>query len=168
MFKVLIGYPTYEEELDIATKTTGEFNVDVNSVIGAGEILALQKVVRRIPAAEPIVKYALDLVRATRPLESASPQLVKDRVAWGAGPRAVQFLIVAAKARAALRGNLHVSTDDIRALAAPVLRHRVVTNFAAQAEGYTPDKLIADLLDMHDPHGGGLLGDSRVNKMINA
>ena len=80
----------------------------------------------------------------------------------------MQFLIVAAKARAVLRGNLHVSTDDIRALAAPVLRHRVVTNFAAQAEGYTPDKLISELLDMHDPHGGGLLADARVNKMISA
>ncbi|MCB9852705.1 MAG: MoxR family ATPase [Phycisphaerales bacterium] len=168
MFKVQIGYPSYEEELDIATKTTGEFNLDVSKIIGAEEILELQKVVRRVPAAEPIVRYALDLVRATRPNEAASPQLVRDRVSWGAGPRAVQFLIVAAKARAVLRGNLHVSTDDIRALAAPVLRHRVVTNFAAQAEGYTPDKLVSDLLDMHDPHGGGLLADNRVNKMISA
>lgn len=168
MFKVLIGYPSYEEELDIATKTTGEYSADVNEVIGTAEILEAQRIVRRVPAAAPIVKYALDLVRATRPDEAGTPQLVRDRVAWGAGPRAVQFLIVAAKARAVLRGNLHVSTDDIRALAAPVLRHRVVTNFAAQAEGYTPDKLIAELLEMHDPHGGGLLADGRVNKMINA
>lgn len=168
MFKVRIGYPTYEEEMEIATKTSGEYDQDVTAIIGAEEILELQKVVRRVPAAPPVVKYALDLVRATRPYEAGAPALVREKVAWGAGPRAVQFLIVAAKARAVLRGNLHVATDDIRALAAPVLRHRVVTNFAAQAEGYTPDKLIADLLDMHDPHGGGLLADTRVNKMIDA
>jgi len=168
MFKVLIGYPTYDEELEIATKTTGEYDETVEPVIDAAEIIALQKVVRRIPAAPPIVKYALDLVRATRPRQEGVPQLVKERVAWGAGPRAVQFLIVAAKARAVLRGNAHVSTDDIRALAAPVLRHRVVTNFAAQAEGYSSDDLINELLSLHDPHGGGLLADERVNKMIDA
>ena len=168
MFKVLIGYPSYEEELDIATRTSGEYDQDVTAVIGAEEILALQKVVRRVPAAPPVVKYALDLVRATRPNEPGVPDLVREKVAWGAGPRAVQFLIVAAKARAVLRGNLYVSTDDIRALAAPVLRHRVVTNFAAQAEGYSPERLIADLLALHDPRSGGLLADPRVNKLIDA
>ncbi|MFQ5430757.1 MAG: AAA family ATPase, partial [Phycisphaerae bacterium] len=123
---------------------------------------------RRAPAPPAVVKYALDLVRATRPEEETAPDFVKEKVSWGAGPRAVQFLIIGAKARAVLRGNPFVSTDDIRALTAPVLRHRVITNFAAQAESYTPDRLVADLLDRFQPHAGGLMDDDRVNKAINA
>ncbi len=168
MFKVQIGYPSYDEELEIATKTTGEFEQAVDAVLGNEQILALQKVVRRVPAATPVLKYALDLVRATRPSEEGAPAFVRKNVSWGAGPRAVQFLIVGAKGRALLRGQTHVSTDDVRALALPVLRHRVVTNFAAQAEGYTPDRLVLDLLDHFQPHAGGLMADERVNKSINA
>lgn len=167
MFKIYIGYPSYDEELEIATSTTTEVTQAVERVISAEEILDLQKVVRRVPAAPPIVKHALDLVRRTRPSESTAPDFVKKNVAWGAGPRAVQFLILGAKSRAVLRGNYHVSTEDIRALAAPVLRHRVITNFAAQAEGYTPDKLIQDLLAHNPAHGEGLLKDERVAKTVN-
>ncbi|MEK6644062.1 MAG: AAA family ATPase [Planctomycetota bacterium] len=168
MFKIYIGYPSYEEELEIATTTTTEFTHTVERVISAEEILELQRVVRRVPAAPPIVKHALDLVRRTRPSEPGAPDFVKKNVAWGAGPRAVQFLILGAKSRAILRGNYHVSTEDIRALAAPVLRHRVITNFAAQAEGYTPDKLVQDLLAHNPPHNEGLLKDERVAKVVNA
>lgn len=166
MFKIYIGYPSYDEELEIATRTTTESDAKVETVLNASEILELQKLVRRVPAAPPVVRYALDLVRRTRPADPTAPEFVRRHVAWGAGPRAVQFLILGAKARAVLRGNYHVSTDDIRALAAPVLRHRVITNFAAQAEGYGSDRLTRDLLDQTDPHAGGLLQDERINKAV--
>jgi len=168
MFKVLIGYPDYEEEYEIATKTTGEYEQVAETVISGEEILALQTVVRRVPAAPAIVKYALDLVRATRPDEPSAPAFVREKVSWGAGPRAVQFLILGSKARAVLRGRKFVSTEDVQALAPPVLRHRVIPNFAAQAEGYTTDRLVEDLLRQFPPHSGGLLDDDRVNKAINA
>jgi len=168
MFKVRVGYPTYEEEAEIAMKTTAEYDTTVVSVATAAEILDLQRVVRRVPAAPPVVKHALDLVRGTRPEEPNAPDFVKRNVTWGAGPRAVQFLILGAKARAILRGNPYVSTEDIRAVAGPVMRHRLVMNFAAQAEGYTPDRLVDDMLAHVKPHAGGLLADDRVNKTINA
>lgn len=166
MFKIYIGYPSYDEELEIATRTTTESDAKVETVLNASEILELQKLVRRVPAAPPVVRYALDLVRRTRPADPTAPEFVRRHVAWGAGPRAVQFLILGAKARAVLRGNYHVSTDDIRALAAPVLRHRVITNFAAQAEGYGSDRLTRDLLDQTDPHAGVLLQDDRVSRAV--
>ena len=166
MFKIFIGYPAYDEELEIATTTTAQFNQTVDAVITAQEIMDLQSAVRRVPAAPPIVKHALDLVRRSRPSDPQSPDFVRRSVAWGAGPRAVQFLLLGAKSRAVLRGNHYVSTDDIRALAAPVLRHRVITNFAAQAEGYTTERLIGDLLEHTPPHGDGLIKDARVNKAL--
>ena len=168
MFKVRVGYPTYEEEAEIAMKTTAEYDTTVTTVATAAEILDLQRVVRRVPAAVPVVKHALDLVRGTRPGEPNAPEFVKRNVTWGAGPRAVQFLILGAKARAILRGNPYVSSEDIRAVAGPVLRHRIVMNFAAQAEGYTPDRLVDDMLAHVKPHAGGLMADDRVNKTINA
>ncbi|HWL93272.1 MAG TPA: MoxR family ATPase [Phycisphaerae bacterium] len=168
MLKVQIGYPAYDDELEIATRTTGDQAPAVNPVLNSAEILELQSLVRRVPAAPSVLKYALDLVRATRPGEPGAPKAVTDRLSWGAGPRAVQFLILGAKARAVLRGNKHVSSEDIRALAAPVLRHRLVTNFAAQAEGFTTDRLIADLLKKMQPHSGGLLKDERVSGALNA
>lgn len=168
MFKIYIGYPSYEEEYEIAMHTTGDESPKVEKILSAEDILTLQKLVRRVPAAPPVINHALDLVRRTRPSDAAAPEFVKRHVAWGAGPRAVQFLILGAKARAVLRGNYHVSTEDLRALAPAVLRHRVITNFAAQAEGYDSDRLIRDLLDKTQPHAGGLLADDRVNKAINA
>ncbi len=167
MFKVLIGYPDYDDEYEIATKTTGEYDQQVQTILGAEDIIALQGIVRRVPAAPPIVRYALDFIRATRPEEPSAPEFVKKKVAWGAGPRAVQFLILGAKARAILRGNTYVSNEDIRTLAPAVLRHRIVMNFAAQAEGYTADHLVQQMLDLLQPHAGGLLNDERVSKMIN-
>jgi len=166
MFKIYIGYPSYDEEYEIATKTTVEYDVDVETVVSAQEILDMQQIVRRVPAAPPVVRHALDLVRKTRPDEPGAPEIVVKNLTWGAGPRAVQFLILGAKARAVLRGNFHVSTEDIRAVAHPVLRHRIVTNFAAQAEGLTPDRLIDVLLETTEPHTGGLMADDRLNKVI--
>ena len=115
-----------------------------------------------------MVRYALDLVRKTRPSEPQAPEFVMKNVTWGAGPRAVQFLILGGKARALLRGNVYVSTEDIRAVAHAVMRHRIFMNFGAQAEGYTPDRLVDDLLAKFPPHGGGLLEDERVRKIVNA
>jgi MoxR-like ATPase len=166
MFKVFIGYPTYDDEYTIATTTTVEFEHTLKPVLGAAEILELQKLVRRVPIAEPVVKYALDLVRKTRPNEPDAPDFVRKHVSWGAGPRAVQYLILGGKARALLRGQCYVSTEDIRALAAPVLRHRVITNFAAQAEGYTPDQLVADLLDGTRPHADSMPGEPPIKQAL--
>jgi MoxR-like ATPase len=166
MFKIFIGYPSYDEEFDIATRTTVENVTEVAPVLSGAEIIELQKVVRRIPAAPPIIRHAIDLVRSSRPGEPNAPEFVKKNVAWGAGPRAVQFLILGAKARAVLRGNYYVSTEDIRALAAPVLRHRIIPNFAAQAQGYTSERLISDLLEHTPAHGGGLLEDDRIKKVF--
>ena len=168
MFKVFIGYPGYDDEYEIATRMTTPQDTDLEAVLGAEDILEMQAVVRRVPAAPAVVKYALELVRRTRPDEATAPDFVRKHVAWGAGPRAVQFLILGGKARAVLRGAYHVSTEDVRALAGPVLRHRVITNFAAQAEGYDAERLIADLLDAVEPHSGGLLDDDRVKKVIDA
>jgi MoxR-like ATPase len=167
MFKIYIAYPTYEEELEIATRTTAEFEPALGAVLSAAEIMELQRIVRRVPIAPPVVRYALDLVRRTRPAEPDAPEVIRRGVAWGAGPRAVQFLILGAKARALLHGRHHVSCDDLRVLAPPVLRHRVIPSFAAQAEGATPDRLVQDLLEHTRPHAGGLLQDERVNRALN-
>jgi MoxR-like ATPase len=168
MLKIFIRYPSYDEELEIASRTTTSETMQVETALSLSEILDIQKVVRRVPAAEPVMRHALDLVRRSRPDDRDAPDFVRRHVAWGAGPRAVQFLILGAKARALLRGRHHVSTEDIRALVPPVLRHRVITNFAAQAEGYDADRLIRDLLEHSPPHAGGLLADDRVSGAVNA
>jgi MoxR-like ATPase len=160
MFKVFVRYPSYMDEFDIAARTTAAAPEDLQKVLHADEILALQAVVRRVPTPPPVIHYALRLARATRPASTAegddgaapalagpTAELVERMVTFGAGPRAVQFLLLGAKARAALLGRFHVATEDIRALAKPVLRHRMITNYAAEAEGYDPDRLIDALLD---------------------
>jgi MoxR-like ATPase len=119
-------------------------------VLTGKQILALQEVVRKVPAGEHVFVYARDLVRCTRPKEPDAPAFIKEYVSWGAGPRAGQFLILGAKARALLEGRFHVTTDDLRAVAHPVLRHRLVTNFAAQSQGIRPDHVITQLLEHLD------------------
>ncbi len=168
MFKVLIEYPSYAEEYEIATSTTGDGHTALQPVLSGPEILDLMRVVRRLPAAPAVVRYALDLARRSRPNEADAPEIVRRMVHWGAGPRAVQFLILGAKARAALRGLPSASTEDIQAVARPVLRHRVITNFAAQAEGYDPDRLIGDLLRDTPVHRAERIDDERLSKVINA
>ncbi len=164
MFKVFVHYPSYDDEFAIAERTTAAPAPELSTVLRREEILSLQEIVRRIPAAPRVIHYALTLVRRTRPeeaREAGSGALVKRMVTFGAGPRAVQFLLLGGKARAAMHGRMHVATEDIRALAKPVLRHRIITNYAAEAEGYDADKLIdavvADLrpddLDEH-AHAG--------------
>jgi MoxR-like ATPase len=147
LFNIMVKYPSQTEELDIVRSVTSDDEPEIESVVDASTILEFQHLVRRIPVAEHISQYAVALVRATRPDEPDAPQFVKDLMAWGAGPRASLNLIIAGKARAALRGRCHVSVDDIRELCLPILRHRVIPNFAARSEGMTADTLIERLLN---------------------
>jgi MoxR-like ATPase len=147
MFNVVVQYPNAAEELRILKQTTGGLEPELKTALTGGQILALQEVVRKVPVAEHVFVFARDLVRATRPNEPGAPKFVREYLSWGAGPRAGQFLILGAKARAILQGRFHVSTDDIKAVARPVLRHRIVTTFHADSENMTPDDIIAMLLD---------------------
>jgi len=147
LFNIRVMYPSHQEELDIIKNVTGDREPVVNKVVDGPAILGFQHVVRRIPAADHVIEYAARLVRATRPNESESPEFVKKFMAWGAGPRASLNLILAGKARAALRGRCHVAVEDIQAIALPILRHRIIPSFAARSEGMTPDSLIAKLLE---------------------
>jgi MoxR-like ATPase len=177
MFKVFVGYPTYEEELRIAELTSADIDEARESIpaaLSAADVLALQATVRRIPAARHVVAHALDIVRRTRPRRQveaggggpAAPAIIDRMVTWGAGPRAVQFLLQAARSRAVLRGRYHVSVDDVRAIAAPVLRHRIVTNFSAEAEGYGTDRIIGELLEQTPPNESELTQDGRFQKVL--
>ncbi|HEO70586.1 MAG TPA: AAA family ATPase, partial [Candidatus Hydrogenedentes bacterium] len=138
MFNIFIDYPGRDEEVAIVQATTADRTPKVDKVMGAKEILALQRTVRRVPASNHVVRYAADLVRATRPRLNGAPDFVNDYLTWGAGPRATQYLILGAKARALLTGKYAVSCQDVRNVALPVLRHRLFTNFNADAEGVTP------------------------------
>ena len=141
MFLIEVDYPTEEEEMRIARETTGTRSEELKHILSGEEIIFYQDLVRRVPVPEHIYEYAVKLVRATRPTLETSPEWVKQYVAWGAGPRAVQFLILGAKTRAALQGSYIVRREDIDAIVEPVLMHRVVTNFAAESQGITPRKL---------------------------
>ena len=147
MFKVFVNYPSYDEEYFIAESTTAEHDVNVEQILNGDDILRLQKLVRRVPIAPHVIHYALRLVRATRVLEDGAPEYVKDAVSWGAGPRGIQYLLLGGKARAVLEGRSYVNTDDIRQVAKPVLRHRVITNFAAESAGITSDTVVEQLLE---------------------
>jgi MoxR-like ATPase len=147
MFKVFVTYPGYDEEFRIAETTTAEFHPQVAEVLSGQDILNLQQMVRRVPVAPFVIHYALRLVRATRVHEGDVPAFVNDWVSWGAGPRGMQYLLLGGKARAMLDGRFVVTTDDIRAVAHPVLRHRVITNFNAESSGISPDKVIDRLLE---------------------
>ncbi|MFP6667225.1 MAG: MoxR family ATPase [Pirellulales bacterium] len=146
MFKVFVEYPNFEEEFEIARRTTTTLTDDVQPVLSAAEILDVQRLVREVPVSDHVIRYTLSLVRQTRVGEVGVPEFVGDQVSWGAGPRAVQFLILGGKARALLHGRTHVSTEDIQSLAKPVLRHRLVVNFAAESEGVTQDDIVEYLV----------------------
>ena len=145
MFMVDVGYPSADEEVQIVRATTSGEQPIVDKVLSPEQIRELQHLVLRVPAAEHVIRYAVELVRKTRPQESTHAH-VKEHVSWGAGPRASQALILASKARAALQGRPAADVSDVRALAEPVLRHRVITNFHAEAEGVDSRKVIAELL----------------------
>jgi MoxR-like ATPase len=146
MFNIKVGYPSRAEEIEIMRRTTSTQRPQLEALLSAEEILRLQEVVRQVVVADHVFAYAADLVRATRPRETNVPKFIPELVAWGAGPRACQYLILGGKARAILHGRLHVTTDDVRAVAYPVLRHRLVTTFNADAEGVTRDDIIRKLI----------------------
>ncbi|HCS53004.1 MoxR family ATPase [uncultured Rubinisphaera sp.] len=146
MFNTIVDYPTAEEELEILIRTTGDAPPKLTPILNDKQILALQDVVRKVPVAEHVFIYARDLTRATRPGEAEASSFVKEYLSWGAGPRAGQNLINGAKARALLHGRFHTTTEDIKAVAHPVLRHRIVTTFQADSEGISTDDVITQLL----------------------
>ncbi len=166
MFMVRVDYPTETEELQIVEMTTKPLSYDLKQVLTGPQILELQEIVRRVPVPEHVLRYVLRLVRSTRVGTDETPEFVKDRVAWGAGPRASQYLVLAAKARALLEGRLYVATEDVRAVARPVLRHRIITTYAAEAEGYTSDRLIEELLKTTPATGSEALRDQRLPTVL--
>ena len=147
MSQTPIDHPPEEEEFEVVRTTTRIIDPHFERPVSGADLVAFQRLVRRVPVADPVMRYALNLVRASRPKSPTCPDSVKKWVAFGASVRAAQFLVLGAKARALTSGRYHVSFEDIRSLAHPVLRHRVLTNFHAQSEGMTSDTLIDRLLE---------------------
>jgi MoxR-like ATPase len=149
IFNILIKYPSEQEELSIIQKTTTNEKIKVNQILSSEECLKIQQLVRQVPIADHVARYTLRLVRQTRirETETEKPQIVKDYLAWGAGPRASQFLVLAAKAKALLEGQTHVTPEHIKSVALPVLRHRLITNFNAEADGVTTDNIVTQLIE---------------------
>ncbi|WP_437192200.1 AAA family ATPase [Planctomicrobium sp. SH527] len=168
MFKVFVDYPSYEEEKLVAMQTTGNRKEEIRPVLTGPEIIELQTLIREVPITDHLVNYALALVRQTRIGQAGVPDFVNDWLSWGAGPRAVQYLILGAKTRALLKGRTYVSAEDLQALAAPVLRHRIVTNFSAESEGITTDKVIDKLLEVTPSKEGELTSDPRLKAIFSA
>jgi MoxR-like ATPase len=148
MLELRISYPTREEEERIAQETTGAATPEVNPVLAAAELIQLQRLVRRVPAPPSLVSYSVRLARSTRPEEADAPDLMRRYVSWGAGPRASQYLVLGAKARAAMAGRGVPNFDDVRAVAPAVLRHRVVSNFQAEADGRTTADIVEELIQL--------------------
>lgn len=166
MFKALVRYPTFEEEMEVARRTTTGTAAEVESVASAEEIISLQELVRTAPISDDLVRYTVALVRGSRVGEpDAAPDAV-GRLAWGAGPRAVQFLILGAKSRALMAGRPCVAIEDIQALAKPVLRHRLVLNFQTESEGLTPDDVIDGLLSATPTRDESLRNDPRFRGVL--
>ncbi|MEW5944808.1 MAG: MoxR family ATPase [bacterium] len=156
MLNVNIAYPSAAEEVEIVKSGASPAEPELHPVLDRGKILDMQKMVRMVPAADYVIQHAVTLVKNTRPAGEDAPDFVKKWVSWGAGPRAAQHLVLGAKARALMRGANSVSVDDVRALLLPALRHRVIPNFAAEAEGVKPDDLVRRLLDEFPPLKGAL------------
>jgi len=166
MFKILVGYPNEAEELEIIKMTTTSREAALERTLNAREVIELQDIVRRVPCADHIMRFAMKLARSTRVVDAAAPKYVKDYVAWGAGPRASQFLVLAAKARAILKGRYYVATEDVRAVAHPVLRHRILTNFNAEADGVSSDALIDRLLESVSADGGETIDPAMAGRVF--
>ncbi|MBN62033.1 MAG: AAA family ATPase [Gemmatimonadetes bacterium] len=151
IFELWIDYPDQSEEEDIVRATTSVAKAEVQKVVDAAQLVALQQLVRRVPVADHCIRYAVELVRASRPTNSQAPDYVREMVNWGAGPRASQYLVLAAKARAILAGRHSVAVEDIRAVALPVMRHRIVVNFHAEAQNINAQGLVERLLADIEP-----------------
>jgi MoxR-like ATPase len=166
MFMVRVDYPTAAEEREIVRRTTEERTTDIKAVLGAEDIEALQAIVRKVPIADAVLEYALRLTRQTRLTTPDAPAWVKEWLQWGAGPRASQNLVLGAKAHALLQGRFYVAAEDIRAVAKPVLRHRLITSFAAEADGVTTDKVVERLLAETPANDSQALADGKLPKVI--
>jgi MoxR-like ATPase len=147
MFHIIIEHPPYDEELDVVRTTTAIQEPQFDKPVTGADLVAFQRLVRKVPVADPVMRYALDFVRASRPKSQTAPDFVRKWVAFGGSVRAAQYLILGGKARALTSGRYHVSFEDVRALAHPVMRHRIITNFHAQSEGITTDILVDRLLE---------------------
>ena len=169
MFKVFVKYPSFNEELEIVRKTTSLETCDVQPILSGEEILELQKIVRQVPTSDHVTRYALALVRQTRvDQKKGIPKIVQQYVSWGAGPRAVLYLVLGGKARALLHGRSHVICEDIQVLAKPVLRHRLVMSFLAESDGFTADMLIDKLLEDTPTKEDELFRDPRFQSLFAA
>ncbi len=168
MFKVFVQYPSFEEERQIARQTTSGYTAEIVPVLTTDQVLHIQDVVRQVPISDHVINYALAIVRQTRVNEAGAPEWIEAWLSWGAGPRAVQNLLLGAKSRALLRGRSHVSTDDIQALVAPVLRHRITPNFTAESEGITSDHVVERLIQETPSRESELTSDPRLGKIFAA
>jgi MoxR-like ATPase len=166
MFMVHVDYPTADEELQIIQATTSGAESDLSVVLSGSEIQKLQEIVRKVPVSDHVVKYALEFARRTRVTTPDTPDFIKSWLSWGAGPRASQYLVLGAKARAILNGRYFVSGEDIRAVAKPVLRHRIILNFSAEAEGIKPDTVIDKLIETIPRTDAEAISDGRIAKVL--
>jgi MoxR-like ATPase len=166
MLEIRVDYPTEDEEMDVMRLTTTKFDESVSEVLSKDEILEIQKTVRRVPIADSVIKYATKLVRKTRTGTPDAPDFVNEWVSWGAGPRATKYLIIGGKARAMLHGRPYVASEDIQAVAHSVLRHRVITNFSAEAEDITTDDITDKLLESVSPVSRDDAKDERVSEVL--
>jgi MoxR-like ATPase len=166
MFKVFVKYPTFEEEFEVARRTTGLSEEEIEPVLAAEDILQLQRMVRSVPISAHLMRYTLALVRQTRTREPGVPDFVGEQLAWGAGPRAVQYLVLGSKARALLHGRTHVTVEDLQVLAPPVLRHRLVLSFTAESDGVTTDDVIRQILSITPAREDELTHDARFQTIF--
>ena len=166
MFMVKVDYPSAAEEREILRRTTEDRSTDIKPVLSADDIFALQAIVRRVPIADAVLDYALRLTRQTRLTTGEAPDWIKEWLQWGAGPRASQNLVLGAKAHALLQGRFYVAAEDIRAVAKPVMRHRLITSFAAEADGVTTDKVVERLLAETPANESQALADGKLPKVI--
>ncbi|MBA4189637.1 MAG: AAA family ATPase [Planctomycetaceae bacterium] len=166
MFKVYVKYPNFKEEFEIARRTTGVVADEITPVLNGEQIVEIQQLVRKVPVSDHVIHYCLALVRQTRVGEPGVPKFIKDWLSWGAGPRAVQNLVLGGKARALLYGRSHVTTEDVKALAFPVLRHRLLCNFTAASEGVNTDTVVQKIIEDTPEKEGALTGDERFKKIF--
>lgn len=146
MFNLWLDYPSTEEEMQIIKQTTSDYLPSLNKVFNSQELIAYQDLIKRVPVADNVIQYAVNFVNNTRPVNGASPKFIKDWVSWGAGPRASQYLILAAKVKAVMEGRFTPSIDDVKSFLFPVLRHRIIPNFSAEADGINSIEIIKKLL----------------------
>lgn len=147
MFNLWLNYPSYDEEVKVVQTTTSEYKADLKKVINSAELISFQELVRKVPVADNVIEFAVKISNLTRPINGSSPKYIKDWITWGAGPRASQYLILAAKTKAVMQGRFTPNIDDVRFAMIPVLRHRIITNFGAEAEGITSIDVIQKIVE---------------------